>query len=328
MRTQICRLSIIIPAYNVERYIGETLDSIVKWSDTRDDVEIIVVDDGSPDNSYKIVKDCQKRHSNISLIRQENKGLGGARNTGIENAQGEYVWFVDSDDWVLTEKLPDIMKVMEEESPQALAMCASDVRLDNTIKQRFNFNDLPQKISGVEMLRNGRFSFCAPFTIYNRKYLNDNALRFQEHLFHEDNEFTPRAYYRLKNLRLLNLPLYLVRPNPNSICRSKNFKKNFDLVKVAVSLNDFKNRNMMDRETAMAFDYSISIALNSALSNSDEMSLRDYEQFSEIIGKQRTLFKSFIHSSKIKHKLQGVLFAMIPYNPVTTYNKIMKKFLG
>lgn len=321
-------LSIIVPAYNVEKYIGETLNSIVKWSDTRDDVEIVVVDDGSPDKSSDIVVEYQKRHSNISLIRQENKGLGGARNTGIQNARGEYIWCVDSDDWVITEHLPMMMKVLLEEHPQALAICASYVQPDNTIKQRFNFDGISPNVSGQEMLRSRRFNYCMPFTIYNREFLNKNRLTFQEHLFHEDTEFTPRAYYKLKNLRLLNLPLYLVRPNPNSICRSKNFKKNFDLVKVAISLNDFKNQNNVDKETAMAFDYSISIALNSALSNSDEMPLKYYEQFSEVIGKQRILFKSFIHSSKIKHKLQGILFAMSPYNPVATYNKIMKKILG
>lgn len=320
-----CRLSIIIPAYNVEKYIGETLDSIVKWCDTRNDVEIIVIDDGSPDKSSNVVVEYQNKYPYISLIKQKNKGLGGARNTGISNAKGEYIWFVDSDDWVIAENLPIMIKILEEEKPQAVAICANDMELDNEIKQRFNFDGMPKYISGVEMLRSRRFSICAPFTIYSRKFLDDYTLRFQEHLFHEDIEFTPRAYFCLNHLRLFNRPLYLVRPNPNSITRSENYKKNFDLVKVAESLNNYKLKNVKEVKEKKIFDFFISLTLNTALKNCSSMPIDNYKLFLIEIDNHKDLFKSFWNSTKFKHRLQGILFTLIPLSPVYVYNGIMKK---
>lgn len=318
-------LSIIIPAYNVEKYIGETLDSIVTWSDARKDVEVIVVDDGSPDNLSDIVIEYQKKHDNIILIRQENKAAGGARNTGIEHANGEYLWFVDADDWVVSDSLAMMLNVLKEEKPEALAICASNFVADRDIKQRFNFDGLPSWSTGPEMLGNGRFSLCAPFTIYSRSYLNNNKLRFQEHLFHEDNDFTPRAYYGLRRLRLFNVSLYLVRQNPNSITRSVNFKKNFDLLKAARSLYDFKIKNVKDRKIQKAFDFIISKSLNNALSNSSDMNDEVSKQFLKEVRNHKYLFTSFLNSPKIKFKLQGLLFFLIPVNPVTLYNLTMKK---
>lgn len=316
-------LSIIIPIYNVEKFIGETLDSIVIWSDNRNDIEIIIVDDGSPDSSATIAYDYQLNHNNIRLIKQENKGLGGARNTGIENAKGKYVWFVDSDDWVVTENLPKMIEILEKEYPQAMAICANDMTLNNMAVQRYNFDGLPIWLPGSSMLTTGRFSFCAPFTIYKRDYLNEKMLRFKEHLFHEDNEFTPRAYYGINHLLLFNSPLYTVRQNPNSITRSDNFKKNFDLVRVAKSLDDFKKTTVKERDIQNSFDYFICVALNKALSNSSEMSRHDSAIFYNLINDNKYLFKSYCHSTKMKHRIQGLLFSLIPLNPMPVYNKVM-----
>ncbi len=95
------KISIIIPVYNVEKYLRECLDSCV--NQTLEDIEIICVDDASPDNSIKILEEYQQKDSRIRIFRhEENKNLGTARNTGLTNATGEYVWFVDSDDYIDT----------------------------------------------------------------------------------------------------------------------------------------------------------------------------------------------------------------------------------
>ena len=93
------KISIIIPVYNVEKYLRECLDSCI--NQTLADIEIICVDDCSPDNSIKILEEYQAKDYRIKIFRHEkNKNLGAARNTGIQNAIGEYVWFVDSDDYI------------------------------------------------------------------------------------------------------------------------------------------------------------------------------------------------------------------------------------
>ena len=92
------KVSVIVPVYNVEKYLKDCLDSVV--NQTLEDIEIICVNDGSTDNSLAILEDYAEKDSRIKIITQENKGLGGARNTGLYHANGEYISFIDSDDWI------------------------------------------------------------------------------------------------------------------------------------------------------------------------------------------------------------------------------------
>ena len=97
-----CKVSIIVPVYNVEKYLRECLDSIAMQ--TIDDFEVICINDGSEDNSDRILTEYEKKYKNIKiLVHEENKGLSAARNTGIRNAAGEYLLFVDADDYILPE---------------------------------------------------------------------------------------------------------------------------------------------------------------------------------------------------------------------------------
>ena len=91
-------LSIIIPVYNVEAYIGKLLQSI--FSQDTEGVEIIVVNDGTPDDSMNVVQGFVPVHANLHIVNQPNRGLSEARNTGLKHAQGKYVWFVDGDDCI------------------------------------------------------------------------------------------------------------------------------------------------------------------------------------------------------------------------------------
>ena len=92
------KISIIVPIYNVEKYLKRSLDSLV--NQTLKDIEIILVDDGSTDNSHKIAEGYKKNYSNVLLVTKENGGLSDARNFGLQYASGEYIAFVDSDDYV------------------------------------------------------------------------------------------------------------------------------------------------------------------------------------------------------------------------------------
>ena len=100
------KVSIIIPVYNVEKYLYQCLESVEKQ--TLKDIEVIVVDDGSPDESYKVYQEFEKRDSRFKTLRKENGGVSRARNTGLESATGEYVLFIDSDDW-MTEDACEIL---------------------------------------------------------------------------------------------------------------------------------------------------------------------------------------------------------------------------
>ena len=93
-------LSIIIPVYKVEKYLRKCLDSCLHQNISKEDYEIICVNDGSPDNSAQILDEYAAKHPNIRVVTQTNQGLSMARNNGLAVAQGDYVWFIDSDDWI------------------------------------------------------------------------------------------------------------------------------------------------------------------------------------------------------------------------------------
>lgn len=105
-------ISIIVPIYKVEKYLRQCLDSLV--NQTYSDIEIILVDDGSPDESSKIYEEYTKKDSRIKVIKQENQGLSGARNTGVKAASGEYIVFVDSDDWIELDTCEKALIIMQE----------------------------------------------------------------------------------------------------------------------------------------------------------------------------------------------------------------------
>lgn len=318
-------LSIVIPVYNVEKYVGECVDSCLNQEQVTlgRDYELVIVNDGTPDHSMDIVRKHLEGYTGYKIVEQANKGLGGARNTGIDNAQGDYVWFVDSDDWIVPDAVSTILKNIADGSNDALAITCLD-RLPEGDVQRKTFQGLGSVISGVDLFKSHRYSFCAPFTIYKRSYLIDNKLRFQEHLFHEDNEFTPRAYLGLNEIKLIERPLYIVRHNPESITRSVNVKKNFDLLKIAATLSQFVSANV-SKEDAPIYNEFIAIALNRSFFNNEKMDADTLKKFKQLIKDNKGLFVSFRRSGKLKHKVEWLFFTFLPFNNVTVYNKILSR---
>ena len=132
------KISIIIPVYNVEKYLRECLDSCI--NQTLADIEIICVDDCSPDNSIKILEEYQAKDYRIKIFRHEkNKNLGAARNTGIQNAIGEYVWFVDSDDYIDTKACQILYDAIKEFNVDML--CFSALKFVDEGEKRHFFYD-------------------------------------------------------------------------------------------------------------------------------------------------------------------------------------------
>lgn len=316
-------LTIVVPAYNVERYIEECITSIYRQAPQDGSVQVLVVDDGSPDGSVAIVKRLQMQYPSLSLVSQENRGLGGARNTGVREAAGEYVWFVDSDDTLIGSWARQLIPILASGEYDAVATCASDITLDGMTVQRMNFNGLPTELSGVDFLATGRFSYCAPFTLYRRDFLLRERLEFKEHLYHEDMEFTPRAYYAARRIAVVDESFYLVRPNPDSITRSVNFRKNFHLLRIAAAHAEFANAKV-DAPHKYIFSTIISLVLNNALANSASMPADTLRDFESAVAEQKQLLGHYLRSKKMKYLCQGLIFKLIPANPVWTYNNIQK----
>ena len=189
------RLSIVIPVYNVEKYIKKCLLSCAHQNIPTDDYELIVVNDGSPDNSLQICKDILPAIKNMTIISQENKGLSGARNTGLKQASGDYIWFVDSDDWIEENCLKDIISTINKQQSDIFWL-GHDVVSEGNVIDEFIPKKTVKPISGEDFYVDylNELFYIWKF-IYKREFLLKNKLAFYEGILYEDLEFTPRALH-------------------------------------------------------------------------------------------------------------------------------------
>ena len=228
------KVSIIVPVYNVVDYLSDCLESLVKQ--TLDDIEIICVNDGSTDSSLIVLEKYEKQYDFIKIINQRNKGLASARNAGIAAAKGEYLGFVDSDDWIDTEFYEKLYEAAKRHNTDIAA--ASIVRKrEHSQKFRINyfdeeiFFDIQDKISACNVPE-----MCYVWNkIYKKSFLDNNSLIFADGKNFEDIRFTIRALYYSKSLVTVPDIYYYYRVRKNSIVKTLS---NEMISARAESLND------------------------------------------------------------------------------------------
>lgn len=206
-------LSIIVPCYNVERYVSDCLESIINQQ-VRYEIEIILVNDGSIDNTGTILSRYAKKYDNIILIEQENGGLSKARNTGLKHSRGKYIMFVDSDDILLSDS---INYLLDECITNDCDVIEGDFIKFTEVDEVKNLNDL----QGNYYLENGDIFKCNGFAwgkVYKR-YLWDNV-RFPEGMLYEDT-IIKYVILRMCNKHMTSSrAVYGYRSNPLSITNS------------------------------------------------------------------------------------------------------------
>lgn len=218
------RLSIIIPFYNVEQYIAQCLDSVYRQDIPEEEYEVICVDDCSPDNSIAIVEEYAKHHANIVIVRnQYNRKLGGARNAGMEVANGKYIWFIDSDDFIEENCFKKLLSIAENEDLDMLHFNYVDYPNDATPYRRPIDTDV---MRGTDMWFNPTFIWAHDLVtawrkLYKRQFLIDNSIQFAEHIMFEDNDYAIIAFANAQRVKHIALCAYHYRNNPNSITRVK-----------------------------------------------------------------------------------------------------------
>ena len=301
--------------YKVEAFIEKCLLSSLHQDIPYSEYEIICVNDGSPDKSADIAKEIAKKHDNINVIDQDNGGLSAARNTGLKSASGDYVWFVDSDDWIKENCLKRIVDTCEVLNLDMLQICAANMKGDEPVR-RFYRKDDGNVIKGRDVLRRG-IAFCAPFSIYKRKFLIENHLFFYEGIFHEDNEFSPRVFFKAERVSSINDVVYFVYQNPNSITRSFNPKKAFDSIKVVKNLHDFQIKE--DPGKRNCFNKVIARTLNTSLHEVIQLEKQMQRDFSAELFANKFLYEHLIYSGKTTYKIEGFLMKLFPKNPIAVY---------
>lgn len=306
-------LSIVIPVYNVEKYLRDNLESIFKQNCVyRDYIEVIIVDDCSPDNSISIANEYKKLHKNIKIIRHEkNKGLGAARNTGLKFLEGKYVWFIDSDDVIVNGCLQMIIDELSMNEEDILMFNAKVLEVDGSLSNYYaTYPYTTPVITGVDFLNLTEVPhWQKPVTAWSRvqkvSFLKENKFYYPEGIFFEDEELNLKQLFVANKVRFLRNVFYLYRNNGESIMRTHySVKKFMDKVRVFISclnlLYEYKKQypNVVDKiySTHLSVLYQMIKIYN-------EMSMHEREEIRSYIKNLNIKPIKYFSSSYVKFML-------------------------
>lgn len=241
-------LSIIIPVYNVEKYIGECLASIFTQVDINiQSIEIIVVNDGTPDNSMNVVAQFAEKHPNsIKIIHQANLGLSVARNNGLLNATGEYIWFIDSDDFILPSAISNIYQTINKYPNVDLFSSYLLKYFENDNSKKEEKHASKADWEGKEFLWSQKNIGASVRYIYKWSFLTKNSMKFIPNILHEDGIWGYQCLYLAQSLHIIEQPLYVYRiRNSKSIMSSVSIRSAYDLMKSYIFLKDFQKKKVI-----------------------------------------------------------------------------------
>ena len=303
------KVSVIIPVYNVENYLRKCLNSLV--NQTLKDIEIIVVNDGTLDNSQEIIDEYVKKYpKKVVSIIQENGGQGAARNTGLLHAKGEYIGYVDSDDYVEENMYEELYKKAKEEDSD-IVICGN-----NVVKE--NYECLSKEDVDKEFLL-GKMAVWNK--IYKKNIIVDNKIQFRSKVWYEDLDFTMKVYFSSKKISYVDKPLYNYLLREGSTMNNNNIKRNLELIEAFDSLIDYckdkKIYNKVKDEIEFLCIYHMYIFAITRVLNTNN----NYKAKIAIINK----FRDYINSNFPNFKQNKYLY-LLPKRRKLIYNLINSKF--
>ena len=217
-------ISIIVPIYNVEKYIRTCIESIL--AQTYRNVEVIIVNDGSTDQSLAVISDLICSHHNVKVINQKNQGVSVARNTGIDVATGKYIIFVDPDDKIMPGFVSSLYQIADKTGADIVRGSFRDFN-GNIPKGWVPDFNVPTNYGTIvlDQFLSSNISFVVWSSIYRLDFINSNHIRFTPGILFEDADFTIRAYMLAKLVATSPEPNYAYRINrPGSILTTKTTK--------------------------------------------------------------------------------------------------------
>ena len=224
-------VSVIIPVYNVEQYLDECVQSVL--CQTYRNLEIILVDDGSTDRSGVICDEYAQKDDRVRVIHKKNGGASSARNVGLDNAKGDYIYFLDSDDWLDYSALEKMLNPLLN-SKADFSFCeayAVDEKSGEVSKKNYayhrDYGIDNSKTCFVEMLQNKEFHVAVWMILYRSAFLMKHAIRFYEGIMYEDCIFTFQVYRKADSIAHVHEYLYHRRYRKNSVMTSKKTAYSF-----------------------------------------------------------------------------------------------------
>lgn len=307
------KISIIIPMYNAEKYIKRCLESI--FEQTYKNIEIVIVDDGSTDNSYNICKKYEQQNKKIKLFHKKNNGVSSARNYGLKKCTGKYLCFVDSDDYIEKYYIQQLYKAIKDNNTK-ISQCAINIVDDNLKK-------INNKGYSHSFITNGKKLIIDTFNneeignivLWNKMYERSlfNNIQFPNGKNYEDEFITYKILYKENRISIIPDKLYNYRKHINSITNSKYTLKNLEGLEALIEkINFFKKNNeiflyIMTINEFLEFTRQNYICLIKYVSNSTS-----YQK--KLIQKYKEYYKIIQHNKQIpiKSKIKNIIFYINP----------------
>ncbi len=247
-------VTIIIPAFNAETTVGRCLESIIAQSYKR--LEILIIDDGSTDGTNELIRDYAERDSRIRLITQSNKGVSVARNTGLKSALGEYVLFVDADDYLEPNMIKKLYQVYRNNPKTDLVICG----YDEIIKDKIHLPELKcdEELSRIQFLRNIFMLYSVKGFLFNKLFrmsiIKDNKLWLNEKIYIcEDLLFCCEYGMHIQKAKYVSGTFYHYVVNEGSATRSEYSWKRFTAIYAFININEI-TRPLADKRLQKLID--------------------------------------------------------------------------
>lgn len=311
------KLSIIIPIYKVEKYVRECLESILRQGLSEKEYEIILVNDGTPDNSIGVISDIIEGHNNVILINQENQGVSKARNAGLKKSQGKYVYFMDPDDLLVDNALSVLLHRAFSINIDILmadyGKFIDGTNHDQLIHVRQNYTESTKSAEEAFLEDLSPYECYIWLLLIRRDFLIDNKIDFKP-FWYEDTLFCQECFLKASSVLKTDFRLYAYRMRSGSFTSSMNVNKMLDLnscLSALVTIKDTKNlrgavRNKLCDNIFSSFSYGIwCIVHNEVLYNQRKTIVSDL--------KRKIPSSSFMFKRSFKQLMVSVLFRFFPY---------------
>lgn len=299
------------------------MDSCLNQNVSTDRYEIIVVDDGSPDECPGILDEYSKQYENVKVIHQENQGLSVARNNGLSVASGEYIWFVDSDDWIEANCLGEILDNLSDNID--LLQIGFRLVWEDRIEYS-NYFKWSGIIDGCEAYLKNGIAVAAQFSIVRRDFLINNNLRFLPGIFHEDCEFKPKVSILAQKCQSLNKYVYNYRQRScGNIMSNFKIKNALDLISGCKSLASYVRSEKCNSLQIQVIGDAIGKYINTILSNLNRLGSKEKKEIIKTLEKNRDLFKLMLKSRKLRYKCEAMLFLFDINIPISFHHKLLRK---
>lgn len=245
------KLSIIIPVFNVDKYLRKCLDSILGQGIDQKFYEVLIINDGSTDNSQDIIEEYINSYSNVFAFYKENGGLSSARNLGIEKSKGDYLFFIDSDDFLADTILTKAIKELADDHLDCLSFNFSKVdSKENVIPVTNYYESFSTEISGIDLLNKYTVVANVWKYIFRKEIITLHNLKFTNGIYHEDEEFTVLFFLYAKRIKHINVIGYYYLKRDNSITspgnKENDLKKINDIIYVVDSFSNAINEHKDD----------------------------------------------------------------------------------